>query len=87
MAERAGSQFLPLPQTPRPCYLGTAMNVMQREHWTGEPAFLGNAWSMKKRKHVATCALFSHQFGLELRLKIGELLRTQVCRSSGHVDS
>jgi hypothetical protein len=29
------------------------MSVLQREHWTGEPAFLGNAWTMTKRQHVA----------------------------------
>jgi hypothetical protein len=40
---------------------------------------------MTKRRHVATCALFSHQFGWELRLTIGELLRTQVCRSTDEV--
>jgi hypothetical protein len=71
--------------TPRKCYLDDDMSVLQREHWTGEPAFLGNAWTMKKRQHVAVCELFSHQLGWELRLTIGELLRSQVCRSSDEV--
>ena len=61
------------------------MDVQQREQWNGEPAFLGNAWIMNKGPHTATCALFSHQFGWELRLTIGELLRTQVCRSTDEV--
>jgi hypothetical protein len=39
------------------------VTVLQREHWTREPAFLGNAWTKKKRQHIATCALFSHPFG------------------------
>jgi len=29
--------------------------------------------------------VFSHQFGWELRLEVGELFRTQVCRSSDEV--
>ena len=60
------------------------MSTLQREHWTG-PAFLDNAWMMTKRRHVATCELFSHQLGWELRLTIGELVRTQVCRSTEEV--
>ena len=61
------------------------MTIPQREHWVGEPVFLGDAWRLNKKQHVAKCALLSHQFGWELRLTIGELLRTQVCRSSDDV--
>lgn len=61
------------------------MDVQQREQWNGEPAFLGNAWVMTKGTRIATCGLFSHQFGWELRLTIGELLRTQVCRATDEV--
>ena len=43
---------------------------------------LGIAWTLKKRDHVARCLLFSHHFGWELRLEVGELFRTQVCRST-----
>ena len=48
-------------------------------------AFLGNAWTMTKGKRTATCELFSHQFGWDLRLNVGELLRRQVCRSGDEV--
>ena len=50
---------------------------------TANPVALGIAWTLKKRDHVAQCVLFSHQFGWELRLEVGELFRTQVCRSTG----
>ena len=52
-----------------------------REVWDGYPR-LGIAWTLKKRDHVAQCVLFSHEFGWELRLEVGELFRTQVCRST-----
>ena len=61
------------------------MDVHQREQWNGEAAFLGNAWVMTNGERTATCALFAHQFGWELRLTIGELLRTQVCRATDDV--
>lgn len=61
------------------------MQVQQREHWSGGPAFLGNAWMLTKAGRTATCALHSHDFGWELRLTIGELVRTQVCRTSEEV--
>ena len=53
-----------------------------RDVWNGHPVALGIAWTLKKRDHVAQCVLFSHQFGWELRLEVGELFRTQVCRST-----
>jgi hypothetical protein len=46
---------------------------------------LGIAWTLKKRDHVAQCVLFSHQFGWELRLEVGELFRTHVCRSTEEI--
>jgi hypothetical protein len=61
------------------------MDVQQREQWSGEAPFLGNAWVMRKGERTATCALYAHQFGWELRLSSGELLRTQVCRSTDDV--
>jgi len=61
------------------------MDVQQREQWNGEAVFLGSAWVMTKGGRTATCALFSHQFGWELPLTIGELLRTEVCRSTDDV--
>ena len=52
-----------------------------RDVWNGHPVALGIAWTLGKRDHVAQCVLFSNQFGWELRLEVGELFRTQVCRS------
>jgi hypothetical protein len=42
---------------------------------------LGIAWTLTKRNRVAQCLLFSHQFDWELRLEVGQLFRTQVCRT------
>ena len=42
-------------------------------------------WRLTKRDHVAQCLLFSYHFGWELRLEVGELFRTQVCRSTEEI--
>ena len=34
---------------------------------------LGIASTLKTREHVAQCLIFSHEFGWELRLEVGEL--------------
>ena len=36
--------------------------------------------------HVAQCIVFSHQFGWELRLEVGELFTTQVYRSDREIE-
>lgn len=60
------------------------MGVLQRQYWIGEPAFLGNAWTMTKGGRIATCALFSHQFGCELGLSVdGSLIPSDVFRDPG----
>jgi hypothetical protein len=41
--------------------------ILQREHWNGYPVELGIAWTLTKRRQVAPCVLFSHQFGWEPR--------------------
>ena len=46
---------------------------------------LGIAWTLNKRDQVAQCVLFSREFGWELRLEVGELFRTQVCRSPDEI--
>ena len=46
---------------------------------------LGIASTLKTREHVAQCLIFSHEFGWELRLEVGELFRTQVCRSTQEI--
>ena len=46
---------------------------------------LGITWTLNKRDQIAQCVLFSHEFGWELRLEVGELFRTQVCRSTEEI--
>ena len=58
----------------------------QREFWNGQPALLETVWTLTKRAHVAHCVLFSHEFGWELQLDVGELFRTQVCRSDREIE-
>jgi hypothetical protein len=60
-------------------------DVLQREYWDGHPVELGRAWVLRKGDREARCVLLSHQFGWELRLLIGELVRSQVCRSSEEI--
>ena len=38
-----------------------------------------------KRDRESRCQLWSHEFGFELRLMVGELMRSQVCKSSDEV--
>ena len=57
----------------------------QREHWDGHPVELGDAWTVRKRDKTARCVLLSHPLGWELRLIVGELVRSQVCRSSDEI--
>lgn len=52
-----------------------------RDNWNCRPVQLETVWTLTKRAHVAQCLLFSHQFGWELRLEVGGLFQTQVCRS------
>jgi hypothetical protein len=54
-----------------------------REVWNGHAVELAERWRLRKRNEV--CCLWSHEFGLELRLEIGELFRTQVCRSAEEI--
>jgi hypothetical protein len=53
----------------------------QRELWNGNAVHLGDVWTLRKRNHVVQCMLFTDQFGWQLRLKVGEVFRTHVCRS------
>jgi hypothetical protein len=56
-----------------------------RNVWSGYPVALGITWTLKKRNHISQCVLFSHEFGWELRLHVGALFRTQVCRSTEEI--
>ena len=60
-------------------------STLQRAVWNGKPEQVGIAWTLKKRQHVVQCVVFSHQFGWELRLEVGELFMTQVCRSDSEI--
>jgi hypothetical protein len=57
----------------------------QREQWDGDPVELGDAWTLRKGQRLARCALFSHPFGWELRLMVGELVRSKVCRTQDEI--
>ena len=56
--------------------------IPQREHFIG-PELLSPAWTLRKGTRFATCEVWSHQFGFELRLMIDDddLPRTQTCTS------
>ena len=58
-----------------------AHEVLQRPFWDGVPEDLGSWWTLRKRDHVATCRMYSHQLGWELRLDVDrDIARTAVCR-------
>jgi hypothetical protein len=62
------------------------IQVLQRDDWRGEPRHMGDAFVLKKGQRTATCAIWSHPFGWELRLTAaGEIVSTQVCRSQDEV--
>ena len=56
-----------------------------RQAWNGQPVEVGDAWTLSKNGRVARCAVVTHQFGWELRLMVGELRRSQVCRSTKEI--
>jgi hypothetical protein len=56
-----------------------------RDVWNGQPLELREVWTLRKRNHVAVCRLWSHEFGWELRLEVGELFKTHVCRSTEEI--
>ena len=59
------------------------MAVTLREYWNGTPERLWPARTLQKHTKTAVCAVWSHQFGWELRLGSGrELIRSQVVRSN-----
>ena len=44
------------------------------------------AWSLHKGRKTATCAVWPHQFGWELRLTVAEeLIQSRVCRSQAEL--
>ena len=63
------------------------MSVLQRPFWNGDPEELRELFALAKRDaRPARCALWSHQFGWELRLTVnGSLIRSQVSRAYAEV--
>ena len=65
-----------------------AIQVLQRYDWHHGSRELGEVFVLKKGSNhcTARCSLSTHILGWELRPEAaGELLRTQVCRSSEEV--
>jgi hypothetical protein len=55
--------------------------IPRREHFD-QPELLLPAWTLTKGAKTATCEVWSHVLGYELRAVIGaELVQSQVCRS------
>ena len=64
------------------------LHVLERPAWYGEPKELGDLFRLTKKRRTARAAIWSHQFGWELRLVVGtqlETVRSQVCRSQHEV--
>ena len=62
------------------------VQILQRPDWYGAPIRLSRVWHLIKGRRQAECAVYSHQFGWELRLVAGvEVLQTRVCRSQDDV--
>ena len=64
------------------------MSVLQRPFWNGHPEELRELFALAKRDRAAhaRCALWTHQFGWELRLTVnGSLIRSQVSRDCAEV--
>ena len=60
--------------------------TLQREFWNGNAVRLDDVWTLRKRNHVVQCMLSTHQLGWELRLEVGELFMTQVCKSDREIE-
>jgi hypothetical protein len=63
-------------------------DVLQRLTWAGTPVDPGNLFVVHKDRRAARTTAFSHVFGWELRLLVGEAaetVRSQVCRTQHEV--
>lgn len=59
--------------------------VPRREFFNG-PERLSSVWTLTKRGKTATCEVWSHVLGVELRALVGmELAHSHVCRSQDEV--
>jgi hypothetical protein len=64
--------------------------TLRREQWTGPPTLLGDLFRVAKtrgdKRLEASCRLWTHQLGWEVRLEInGDLQRSEVFRSQDEV--
>ena len=57
------------------------MSVLQRPSRYAQPAKLGEVFTLNRNGASARCVLRIHDFGWELRLQVGELLLSHICRS------
>jgi hypothetical protein len=65
----------------------TTNGVFQRAIWDGTPRELAEWWTLTKGQRRATCRMFSHQFGFELRLEVSrELVASHVVRTDNGAD-
>jgi len=63
-----------------------AVEVLQRERWSGDPTPAGRQVPTTQDRKSAECQLWSHQLRWELWLiAAGEFLQSQVCRSQDEV--
>ena len=63
-----------------------ARSGLPRARWDGEPKPLGETCRLQKGTRTATCQLWSHPLGWELRLvAAGELVQSAACRSQDEV--
>jgi hypothetical protein len=64
------------------------LQVLQRLNWDGTPIELGNLFGLQKNRREARAALFTHQFGWEVRLLIDaqlKVVQTHVRRNQQEV--
>jgi hypothetical protein len=62
------------------------IEVLRRDLWEGTPKHLGDLTALRKNSRTAACQIWTHAFGWECRLVIGdELIASQVCRSQENV--
>ena len=68
--------------SPSPARMNT---TTLRDVWNGHPVELGEAWTPEAEPSCGLPALEPTSLGWELRLAIGEIFKTQVCRSAEEI--
>jgi hypothetical protein len=61
-------------------------DTVQRSFWNGSPVALQTLWTLRKGTRSASCVLYTHALGWELKVESGDLLLTQVCRSDQEIE-